>query len=546
MSPRASALHRLPAITLPPSPLLVALLVVAYALPGLFGHDPWKPEDAIGIGVVQQMLDDGRWWIPHLTGEVWSEDGPLYFWIAAAFAKALSFALSFDDGARLASAASLAVTAVALRAAARELFGPGPAAGTLLALLGCLGLMVHAHETLAELGQLAGHALAWHGIALALRRPHRGAMLLGAGTAIALLSKGLLAAIAPFAAALLLPALSDPWRSRANLRALPLALAAFAIPAGLWALACWQFEPAASRAWLTGQWGMAGLPAPELLASFGKVLAWSSWPAWPIAAWLFWERRRAPREVGTTFGVIALVATLAALLLQPQAREVHTLPVLLPLALLAGAGVERLRRGAASALAWFGAMGFAVLAGLVWFGWLAMMTGIPERMARSFSRLEPGFRPVFQPLALAVAILLTFAWLYVLLRSERTPYRSVLWWAAGTTLLWGLVMTLWLPWIDYGRSYRPVAVALKRSIPQDAKCVESRQLGEPQRAALDFHAGIVTRRVEVHGANRCPVLLVQGQPGRDDRTGEGWRRILEVSRPRDRERYRLYIREPLP
>ena len=46
---------------LPRAPVLFALLLLAYLLPGLVGHDPWKTEDAIGIGIVHQMLEHGRW-----------------------------------------------------------------------------------------------------------------------------------------------------------------------------------------------------------------------------------------------------------------------------------------------------------------------------------------------------------------------------------------------------------------------------------------------------------------------------------------------------
>jgi len=60
---------------------------------------------------------------------------------------------------------------------------------------------------------------------------------------------------------------------------------------------------------------------------------------------------------------------------------------------------------------------------------------------------------------------------------------------------------------------------------------------------LDYHADIVTRRVEVFGTSRCPVLLVQSRPGDEDPTlSRDWKRIWEGNRPRDRERYRLYIR----
>src|SRR4030095_12132386 len=41
------------------------------------------------------------------------------------------------------------------------------------------------------------------------------------------------------------------------------------------------------------------------------------------------------------------------------------------------------------------------------------------------------------------------------------------------------------------------------------RCVESRGLGETQRAVFHYHAGLLTRRAEVHGPTGCPYLLVQ-------------------------------------
>ena len=56
-------------LAMPLAPALLALLLVAYLLPGLIGHDPWKAEDAIGIGIVHQLIEHGRWVVPHLAGE---------------------------------------------------------------------------------------------------------------------------------------------------------------------------------------------------------------------------------------------------------------------------------------------------------------------------------------------------------------------------------------------------------------------------------------------------------------------------------------------
>lgn len=533
----------LPSLQLPPGTLFVGLLSLAYALPGIFGHAPWKPEDAIGVGIVHQMLEHGNWLIPHLAAEPYFEDGPLYYWIAALLAKLFSFALDIDDGARLASAFAVIATSLFLRDASRELHGRHQADGAMLVLIGCLGLLVHAHETFAELGLLAGLAIAWHGLALAPRKPHKGGLAMGLGLLIAFLCKGYIGIIAPVLTAATVGALCGHWRTREFVLSLCEALAVLIGSAALWLFLSgplgWQ--------WLASQTSGFSVPTVVRSAYYLKVLAWAAWPAWPVGLWLVWERRRLLGSPGIILPLIATVFSLAVLLSQSEMREVHALPLLLPLALLAGAGIERMRRGAASALAWFGAMCFSFFAALVWLGWFAMLTGTPATIARNFQKLEPGHIPVFDWLPFLLALFLTLAWIFVLIRSERSLYRSVLYWACGATLVWGLVMTLWLSWIDYGRSYQTVARSLAAAVrlhaPPGKPCLQSINLGESQRAAFDYHAGITTTRMEVEKNVRCPLLLVQAHPDDEDRTlSPQWRRIWEGSRPRDRERYRLYLR----
>ena len=49
----------LPRLSLPPSPAALALIALAFALPGLAGHDLWKTHDAIGLGIVHDMATSG-------------------------------------------------------------------------------------------------------------------------------------------------------------------------------------------------------------------------------------------------------------------------------------------------------------------------------------------------------------------------------------------------------------------------------------------------------------------------------------------------------
>src|SRR5262245_64341276 len=110
-------------IPLPLSSWPLAVLVAAFLLPGLVGHDPWKTEDAVGFGVVHQMLASGDWLAPSLAGEPYYEDGPLYFWVAALFVKLLGAVLPPHDAARFASAFFVLAALACVRLAARELYG---------------------------------------------------------------------------------------------------------------------------------------------------------------------------------------------------------------------------------------------------------------------------------------------------------------------------------------------------------------------------------------------------------------------------------------
>jgi len=532
--------RRLP---LPLPPVLLLLLGLAYVLPGLLGHDPWKTEDVIGTGIVHRMLHHGEWLVPSLAGESFLEDGPLYYWIAAGFAWLGSPLLELHSGARIASGALVLLVLVLIRMAGREFYGKPEGDGAALALLGSLGLFLHAHETLGEIGMLAAHALALFAVALARRRPALAAVLLGAGWSAALLCKGMGAMLIPLLTAAIVPLACRDWRTRRYAATLALAAAIGTAISGAWLLAAHLHAPAVLAAWLGYHVKALTAPSGSTLADYAITLSWAAWPAWPIALWSLWERRRRLTEAGTAGPLAALVITAAIVAMTPGNREVNALPLLLPLALLAGASVPQLRRGAASALAWFGAMMFSFFAALVWLGWIGMMTGVPEQIQRNFAKLEPGHVPQFQWFEFMVAAAFTLAWLFVLMRSERSPFRSITFWAAGVALLWSLIMTLWIDWIDYGRTYRPVALALKRALPPGTRCIESRGLGEAQRAAFDYHAGVVTRRAELHDRSRCPILLVQAHPNDQDRLAtKGWRRIWEGNRPRDKERYRLYVK----
>jgi len=82
----------------------IALLCLAWIVPGVIGHDPWKPDEAYTFGVVYDILRGGSWLVPTLTGEPFLDEPPLYYLTAAASGVLFSGLLPLHDAARLATA----------------------------------------------------------------------------------------------------------------------------------------------------------------------------------------------------------------------------------------------------------------------------------------------------------------------------------------------------------------------------------------------------------------------------------------------------------
>jgi 4-amino-4-deoxy-L-arabinose transferase-like glycosyltransferase len=175
------------------SPALLIVLAAAFILPGLAGHDLWKSQDAIGLGIVQDMALRGDFVVPHVAGRPWAEDAPLYHWLALAFGLLLSFAMEFHSAARLASGAFVALAfALIYRAGLdwteNENERRTAGAAAMLILLGAVGLMVLAHEAVPELATLAALCGAFAALPYAARYPARAGAAFGAALGLAFLS----------------------------------------------------------------------------------------------------------------------------------------------------------------------------------------------------------------------------------------------------------------------------------------------------------------------------------------------------------------------
>ncbi len=523
----------IPRLALPPAPAVLALIALAFIAPGLAGHDLWKSFDAFGIEIAHQMHLSGDWVVPRIAGEPWLEDAPLYHWIALAFGKLLGWAIPFHSAARLASGLCLLLALVFLYRVA------GAAAPLLL--IGSIGLIVHAHEAVPDLAGLAAICAAYAVLPRAHHRPLLKGAAFGAALGLAALGGSWIVPAALAAAVLIAHAVCAPWRNGKALAFLVASGCAAALVAASWPLALAQRAPALVGPW----WYLATHTQGDLwpnLRYFLVTVTWFAWPAWPLAAWALWALRSHLLEPRLFVPALAFALTFAGIALAGPPQEVIAIALLAPLALLGAEGTALLRRGAAAALDWFGAMTFTFFAALIWLGYIALMTGVPSKMHHNLIKSAPGFEAQFAVAGFALGLALTLGWLYIAFFTAPSPMRGVTRWAAGVALLWGTFAALLMPWADYQKSYRNVALQLRSKVPADAGCIAGQNLGVTQRAAFSYHAGLRTVPLDRARPDACRLLLVQGNP-RDERDGPSaaWAKIADVGRPGDKaERYRLY------
>ena len=106
--------------------------------------------------------------------------------------------------------------------------------------------------------------------------------------------------------------------------------------------------------------------------------------------------------------------------------------------------------------------------------------------------------------------------------------------AGGAALCWLLLMTLWMPLLDYARSYAPMVRNVSRLIDSPG-CVEVHGLTQAQLAALRYHAGMTLKPAS--RPSTCPWLMVHSDAGHSASLAvdlRQWTMVSLIGRPADR------------
>lgn len=505
------------------------LLCLAYVLPGFLGRVPWRSADMTAFGFMAELAaGQGHWFAPQLMGFAPEVDALLPYWLGAWAIILTQGWIPPDLAARLPFVLLLTLTLVGTWYGTYYLarspraqpvafafggealptdYARAIADGGLLALLACLGLAQLSHETTPAVAQLAFASMLFYGVAALPIRTRWPVLAAGLGLGGMVLSGAPTMAVAlgtGSAVILLLDQSPEPDQRRnqarraGSLAVMTCLAAALAYSLDLWR---WRLDlPQAN--W--SEW-----------RRLGRLFLWFTWPAWPLALWTLWRWRFQWMRGGTLSRHLAIpvwFAGVAAATTLATASADRSLLLALPaLAALAAFALPTLRRSVAALIDWFTLLFFSGCALIIWVIWVAMQTGVPTKPAANVARLAPGFEPSFTLLPFVIALFATLTWVSLVGwrvgRHRQALWKSLVLPAGGATLCWLLLMTLWLPLLDYARSDAPLVRYTLVLMKQTPTCVEVHGLRPGQIAAFRFHGDL---NLKLAGTKvGCPWLVVE-------------------------------------
>ena len=310
------------------------------------------------------------------------------------------------------------------------------------------------------------------------------------------------------------------------------------------------------------QWRIVALADAKSWDSLLRLLVWFCWPAWPLALWTLWRWRQQwlsrqwPLHLWLPLWFL-LVTLGTSFSTYPADR---TLLLALPaLATLAAFALPTFSRALAALLDWCSLLFFSICAIGVWVIWLAVQTGIPAKPAANVAKLAPGYSADLHLLPLGMALLATLAWA-LLVRWRVARQRSAIWKslvlpAAGASLAWVLMLTLWLPLLDYGRSYAPQLAplhALHTQLSTPGTCVLTPGLHRGQLAALRYYHGLNEQATDTDSdsdsnSETCVWALIDDSIDADTDLSPllpagDWQPVLGLPRPTSRTDRLLLLR----
>ena len=465
---------------------LFFVLSLIFLFTGLIGHQPWRPLESTSISIILDIIQNNHIILPMAASEDFITNPPLYSYVGAAFGKLFSPILPLHDAARLSNIFWLSLTLISLGLMTRELWGQGFGRQAGLIFIGSVGLILNIHSLIPEIATLLGYTMSLYAFSLYFRRPFRASMVLGFGSSIAFLSGGIVPLLIIFLTSLCLLIFKN-WRNKRYFIFIAISFVINLLIITPWLFSFNYLQPDLFNSWLTSL-----RFSSKLLFNYHlQGILWFTWPALPLSIWLIIkDHKEIFNKKKLQIPIIFLLVLLIILSITSKPNQTNLIPFTIPLSIIAVGAIDRLNRSAASALNWFGILIFGFIGFLIWLGWFAMMTEIPEKIYERMFFQSANYIAEFELFSFIFAAVITALWLASIIKFKITNRSVISNWAIGITMVWVTLIMLWTPFIDNRKDYKLIFTDVKQQLIKSSTCVYVHNLSDSQINLLHYYTGI--------------------------------------------------------
>ncbi len=521
--------------------ILFICFLAIYLLPGIYSHSPWKQDENYSFGIIQTMYESGNWLIPTNAGEPFMEKPPLYYWVATLSTHLLSGIMPLYDAARSATLLFSIINFSFFILLARRFFQAQDFTDLRIWIAFALyisapGIVRHSHDMFTDVALIAGATVGLYGL-LGLIQQQKilmSAIWLTLGTVITLLSKGVFVPGVIWICLFLSPIFLPQCRTKqfwfsciiAGLVALVLILP--------WPILLYLHHPDLFIVWFWENnigrffgFSVGKLGAKANLTRIPSAIAFFALPAGLLSIAYFLKRPLKclyhPREyLVTIFPLLGIIF----LQLSASGRALYLLPFIAPMALLATNTIICIPERILNGFARFASIFWSSLIIFLWLCYAIVLTDNQQEWLTLFSRWLPmSYQMHFSTIAFFSALLMTAIWVFrdafisnsfvlntTTPKIVRVAFQAMKNWVLGLCAVWGIILTLFLGWIDYTKGFEGVFIDLDQHLSgqyQQNDCMASDNIGESEAPMLYYYTGILHQRQDrFEKPHQCRWLIV--------------------------------------
>ena len=513
---------------------LFLILTVIWIFTGLTGHGLWQSVEADSISQILDIIQKNEFIAPLAASSNYLNNPPLYSFVAASFAKIFGFILPLHDGARLSNALWVSITLISTGLATRELWGIGHGRQAGLLFIASIGLIMNVHSLIPDIATLSGLSLSFYSFTLYYRRPFRSSILMGSGLAISFLSGGFIPLISIVATSTILYIFKF-WRNNRYLTFIGLSFGIGIAIIAPWLFAMNYLYPQLFSNWLNRE---IFISSPSFLYTLSG-LSWFTWPSLPLVVLtLFRGYKNIIKQKKLLLPLLFILVYFFVISYASKQNQMSLMPFLIPFCIISVGSIDTLKRGTASALNLFGILLFGFIGILIWLGWLAMQTGVPNRIFERMFFLSSNYNASLEIIPFIICLIFTSYWGLSIFKYRITNRTAITNWAIGITMIWLCLVMLWGPFIDNRKSHKLIFNEVKQHLVQSTSCVYLHNLSAKQSNLLHYYTGV---KGTINTTNKSCFLALISLPEESEFPSEykKWEEIWTGKRLQDKNYFVL-------